>query len=159
MRKLFSEYTKHGHRIREIKTDPGSEFGTVVDSQNSLSTLEEPDQGSLTPVEDRNTGFDQLLREHNCIHRLTVTGRGELNSHVESCIGALKRKAGAMLYHAHMSAAFWCEAVAHSLLIRNSLGISAYENGITPTELYHHRKPDIRSATTRIRSSLRTNAA
>ena len=59
---------------------------------------------------------------------------------MESCIGALKRKAGAMLYHAHMSAAFWCEAVAHSLLIRNSLGISAYENGITPTELYHHRK-------------------
>ena len=40
VRKLFSEYAKHGHRIREIKTDPGSEFGTVVDSQNSLSTLE-----------------------------------------------------------------------------------------------------------------------
>ena len=146
IRKLFDDYEKRGHKIREIKTDSGSEYGTAVDPMNSPHTLTQPSQSSLTPVEDRNTEFDALLRSKGCRHRLSPVRRAELNGTVESTIGALKRKAGAMLYHANLSAAFWPEAISYAVWLRNRTAIRAYKSLVTPSDLFLHVHPDLRFA-------------
>lgn len=100
-------------------------------------------QSSLTPVEDRNTEFDALLRSKGCRHRLSPVRRAELNGAVESTIGALKRKGSAMLYHANLPAAFWPEAISYAVWLRNRSAIRAYKSLITPCGLFLHVHHDL----------------
>ena len=143
LRMLIDIYRAQGHIIQEFRSDNGSEFGTAVESENH-NTSAFPSLSSGTPVEFRNSQFDDFCREVNIKHTLTPPYAPAFNSVVESANGSLKKRASSMLYHANLSASLWPQSLSQSAYIRNRLPVKGYMNEITPIEIFSGLKADLR---------------
>ena len=86
---------------------------------------------------------EEYLKSKGIQHELTVAYTPQQNGIAERMNRTLMESARSMMSHAHVTNRFWAEAVATASYLRNRSPTTAVEEGKTPYEKWHGRRPDL----------------
>lgn len=92
--------------------------------------------------EYRNEEFDNYLKEHGIVRRLTVAHNPEQNGIAERKNRTLIEMVRCLLIQSGLPSSFWAEAVSTANYIRNRCP-TRYLDGKTPYEAWIGNKPDV----------------
>ena len=107
-----------GERIVRLRTDNGGEYVS--------------------------TDFQEYLKSKGIQHELTVPYSPQQNGIAERMNRTLMESARSMMLHANLPNRFWAEAIATAAYLRNRSATAALEDGVTPYEKWHDRKPNLK---------------
>jgi hypothetical protein len=92
-------------------------FDHLVDEAGSPISVFRTDGGG----EYRNQALDGLLAARGVLREFTATGSSFQNAHVERYIRTIRESSGACLSRSGLGDAFWAEAMAYAVFVRNRL--------------------------------------
>ena len=113
---------RHGHPVKNIQTDRGSEFFAYQDGEYKEEDLTQMDKNELLGQ------FTKACKQISIKHTVIPTASHE--KHAEAHFSWLSKSMDCMLYDARLSPIFWADAAVYACYLHNR--IPCLKSGATP---------------------------